>query len=616
MSQMFEPDVASAEISECLNLNNPQSFFLFAGAGSGKTRTLVEGLKRFKTETAQRLRRNGQKVAVITYTNAACDEIKRRLDFDNSFAVSTIHSFAWELIRHYQNDIRPWVEGKLKSDLGELQSKSSRPGTKTELDRCAKIESKQKRLAALPQVRKFQYNPNGDNIGRDSLSHDEVIGITKDFLVKPLMQKIFIRQYPVLLVDESQDTKKDLMDAFFDIQINHENAFVLGLFGDMMQRIYSDGKQDLGSNLPPSWAKPSKTINYRCPKRIIRLINKIRSAVDDKQQESGPNNEDGIVRLFLVKQTGNLDKTSKEHEICAKMAEICSDAEWGNPQTVKTLALEHKMLAKRGGFSTFFDPLYANDKLKTGLLNGDLSGVSLFSERIRPLLKAKRDNDTFAVATIVKKYSSLVKPDVLKKSASPKAELEGANKAVSALFALWDDNMDPSLLSITREMKQSGLFDLTDTLNIIASRSDVDNNAEAEAQDEKITAWENALNAPFSQLERYADYIAGNSRFGTHQGIKGLEFPHVMVILDDNEANGFLFSYEKLLGVKELSDTDRRNANEGKETSLDRTRRLFYVTCSRAQKSLAVVAYTDNVQSARSSVVHDGWFEKNEILTV
>lgn len=55
-----------------------------------------------------------------------------------------------------------------------------------------------------------------------------------------------------------------------------------------------------------------------------------------------------------------------------------------------------------------------------------------------------------------------------------------------------------------------------------------------------------------------------------------------MVILDDEEALGFLFSYKKLFGAKEPTTTDKQN--EWKETSIDRTRRLFYVTCSRAEK--------------------------------
>ena len=66
-------------------------------------------------------------------------------------------------------------------------------------------------------------------------------------------------------------------------------------------------------------------------------------------------------------------------------------------------------------------------------------------------------------------------------------------------------------------------------------------------------------------------YVSDNSSFGTHQGIKGLEFPRVMVILDDEESRGFLFSYEKLFGAKAPTQTDIKNESEGKETSVDRT---------------------------------------------
>ena len=38
------------EIYECINPDSPKSFFLFAGAGSGKTRTLINVLSRFKEQ--------------------------------------------------------------------------------------------------------------------------------------------------------------------------------------------------------------------------------------------------------------------------------------------------------------------------------------------------------------------------------------------------------------------------------------------------------------------------------------------------------------------------------------------------------------------------------------
>jgi UvrD-like helicase C-terminal domain len=80
----------------------------------------------------------------------------------------------------------------------------------------------------------------------------------------------------------------------------------------------------------------------------------------------------------------------------------------------------------------------------------------------------------------------------------------------------------------------------------------------------------------------------------THQGVKGLEFDRVLIVLDDCEARGFPFPYEKLFGAKPLSDQDRKNAAEGAETGIDRTRRLLYVTCTRAKKSQALVAYSES----------------------
>lgn len=74
-----------------------------------------------------------------------------------------------------------------------------------------------------------------------------------------------------------------------------------------------------------------------------------------------------------------------------------------------------------------------------------------------------------------------------------------------------------------------------------------------------------------------------------------------MVIMDDAQARGFLFSYEKLFGAKAKTDTDMKNEREGKDTSTSRTARLFYVACTRAQKSLAVVAYTESIDSVKDT---------------
>ncbi|MDN5479442.1 MAG: protein regulator of cytokinesis family protein, partial [Chryseobacterium sp.] len=54
------------EISECINPSNLKSFFLFAGAGSGKTGTLVNVLKKFKKEYGNDFKLKNKKIAIIT----------------------------------------------------------------------------------------------------------------------------------------------------------------------------------------------------------------------------------------------------------------------------------------------------------------------------------------------------------------------------------------------------------------------------------------------------------------------------------------------------------------------------------------------------------------------
>ena len=115
-------------------------------------------------------------------------------------------------------------------------------------------------------------------------------------------------------------------------------------------------------------------------------------------------------------------------------------------------------------------------------------------------------------------------------------------------------------------------------------------------------------------LERGAPFLKHPIiRSHRHQGVKGLEFDRVLVIMDDSEARGFLFSYEKLLGAKPPTNGDLRKIDEGAEIGPDRTRRLLYVTCTRAERSLALMAYTNDPDLLETAVIQQGWFELSEI---
>jgi DNA helicase II / ATP-dependent DNA helicase PcrA len=388
-----------------------------------------------------------------------------------------------------------------------------------------------------------------------------------------------------------------------------------------MQRIYTDGAIDLSAIIPEGWEKPAKTMNHRCPKRIITLINKIRSYTDKQVQIPRPDKEEGVVRLFLIPSDVD-DKTTKENNVFNNMAEITGDKCWvGSNSGVKVLTLEHHMAARRMGFIGLFSSLDGIGQFKTGLRDGSLPGLRFFTQLVLPLIKAKRNGDDFSVCHLIRNNSPLLSRETLKKSEKQLEQIKIINEKVTELYALWKDKSGPRMIDILQYIARSNLFDIPDSLAPIANRTteeqrEIDKAAEQgdESSGDVIDAWDKALSSPFVEIEAYDEYVSDKARFGTHQGVKGLEFPRVMVILDDEEAGGFLFSYEKLFGAKQPTNTDRENEAAGKETSIDRTRRLFYVTCSRAKESLAIVAYTKEPKKVKDYVLSHRWLENDEVV--
>jgi len=620
-------DHVDVEIAECLAPEAPRSFFLYAGAGSGKTRSLVNAVRHGTTARGRELALRGQQLAVITFTNAAATEISSRLDFDPLVRVSTIHSFAWNLIREFQEDIRHCVEVELKATITELESQSSKAGSKKEMDRVHRLQRARDRISTLDEVRRFTYNPAGENRGREALNHAQVISLTADLLTtKPLLGQTLITRHPILFIDESQDTNKTLLEAFMLVAASHEGEFVLGLFGDTMQRIYTDGKTDIGEAVPATWATPVKVMNHRSPERIVRLSNRIRADVDDHPQQARADRGNGIVRLFIAPSSSDVETV--ESAVAQQMAVITHDPGWSTatkPDTdstdgrvVKRLILEHHMAAQRLGFAELFSALSSLDSERTSLLDGSISGLQVFLKQIKPLMEAHRQNDNFRIARIVRENSPLMATRVLEDASQQAGTLREVLRtcqlAVDRLTGLWNANATPTLREVAMVLNDTSVFVLApavQTALVTGQSSGGDDTVTTET-----AAWQSALAAPFSELINYGTYIKGASPFATHQGVKGLEFPRVMVVISDFEARGFMFSYEKLLGAKPLTKADTDNQMAGRDTSLDRTRRLMYVTCSRAMQSLAIVAYSNDPAAVHSFAADNEWFGSDEIVLI
>ena len=598
-------------LEKCILSTPRKSFFLFAGAGSGKTHSLVLLLKKIRDSIGKDLLVQGKNVAVITFTNAATDEIVNRLDYSLVFHISTIHSFVWDAIKYYQADIKHLYCQYIQEDIQKLyekQEKAKSKTTKTYQSNAEKIEHLKENLGKAKTIEKFVYNPNGSNAEYNALNHAEVIKISAQMIMDNIMlQRIIAQRYPILLIDESQATKKELVDAFFKIQENFSDIFTLGLLGDQKQRIYTDGKENMVNIIPSEWEQPVKRMNYRCAKRIVKLANTIGKDLDIyAEQNPKEDAADGLVRLFIVQQQNEIDKDDIEQTIMDIMCNQTHDAKWsGADADVKTLTIEHMMAARRLGFAQFFGPLSKVDKYQMAFLQGKVSELDFFTKEVLPIADSINGDGRNALE-ILKAYSPLLSKQNTEKPYELYLRCRDDSQKVANIV-----NGNHSIRDVVKVVCSSQLLPVPEVLRQASILSTTDVNDEWE---EDLQAWVMVMDLPINMVRGYDDYVNQRTRFDTHQGVKGLEFDRVMVIIDDSEAKGFMFSYDKLFGVKELTETDKKHIEAGEESSVDRTQRLFYVTCTRAKESLAIVMYTSDSEKVKNQAISKGWFSEQEIV--
>jgi DNA helicase-2/ATP-dependent DNA helicase PcrA len=238
-------------------------------------------------------------------------------------------------------------------------------------------------------------------------------------------------------------------------------------------------------------------------------------------------------------------------------------------------------------------------------LQGTVSEVEFFTKEVLPMADSMTEDGRYALE-VLKAYSPLLirqnteKPYELylrcRDEARNVANIVNSNHTIREVVKSICDSQLLTVPEVVRQASMLVVADITDEM------------------EEDLQAWVMVMDLPINMVRGYDDYVNQRTRFDTHQGVKGLEFDRVMVIIDDSEAKGFLFSYDKLFGVKEFTETDIRHIEAGEESSVDRTQRLFYVTCTRAKESLAIVMYTYDSEKVKNQVINKGCFSEQEII--
>jgi len=599
-------------------------FVMVAGAGSGKTTSLVKALAQIERTQGSALRRNGQQVACITYTEVAVEEIRGDVGNDELFHVSTIHSFLWTVIKPFQNNLREWVRNRLNEKIAEEQEKIDKPRTReaTKARAAENIERYNRQLTEINAVKSFRYG-TGSDYSNGVLGHSDILKIGPDFIAgHALMQTLLARRFPVIFVDESQDTDPAFVDALREVARAVPLDFCLGFFGDPVQKIYMQG----AGPIPPEegWETFEKPENFRCPQAVLRVINRIRAEDDQLEQTRGRhiavNGEgvpvEGSARVLILPADDR--RQERLEEARRWLADQDGDEGWleeEDEEALRLLVLVHRMAATRLGFPNLYSALNdkAPEELKSGLIDGTAWVIRPFLSYILPTALARHEGRDFEIMRLLRKHCPWLQADVLA-GVDTAGLLNGLQGQIGELVAMLEAGSDARIGDIVRFTRAKNLMAFDDRYIELIDLY------EATAAPVAEPATDNAavrfMQCDASELWGYRKYIEKMSPFATQQGIKGAEFDKVIVVVDDEEGRTTTFSYGKYLGVTELSDRDRANIAEEKDSVVDRTRRLFYVCCSRALTDLAVIIFADDAKQMRTALIAKGFFETESVFVL
>lgn len=221
-------------------IDNNESFIVEAGAGSGKTWSLVQALFYILQVKGNQLKVANRKIACITYTNVAKEEIIDRIQANELIDVKTIHDFLWNIIKPFQRELKLELIEILKTQYTKNTDilRTSKTTTKKYAEAKEKADKYKLTLDELDKFKgKIEYKDYYDR-KKGIVSHDDILKLATALLGKyNKIYKIIQDTYPIIFIDEYQDTNQEIAEVLLN-NVKNNSSILFGLFGDYNQQIY------------------------------------------------------------------------------------------------------------------------------------------------------------------------------------------------------------------------------------------------------------------------------------------------------------------------------------------------------------------------------------------
>lgn len=558
-----EADLVDSQI--IATLQQGRNFRVEAGAGAGKTYSLNKVIEWLQDNKCKDYISKNQKVVCITYTNAAVDVILQRLRDDSFIIPSTIHSFAWNAIRQYQSTLIKIINESEKFYCDGYNGDD--------------VISVQYTLGHRYAEQQILY-----------LAHDDVIWLFCLLLDNEKFRKVFSKMYPLILIDEYQDSFAQIVNQFIKYFISQGQGPQFGFFGDSWQTIYQSQKA-CGLIEHENIIEIKKKSNFRSAQKIVNLLNKIRPELPQIAADESCG-EAIVITCNDYKGARRSERYFKDDlpiEVLRDRLNVLTrhikDKYHLEKESLKHLMITHKILAAQQGYETLLD--FLGDSLK----DKEDPLLLFFMNTVEPIYTALQTKDTqLLFQTLgIKRYPIVKKLDKVKwKQLETQLTQMRQKKAIDVLKVVVDSQLIPIPQSVGEKYKQYY------------------QSPESNYNETTIKA---ILDIEYNQFLSAIDFFYPEAEFSTEHGVKGEEYDNIVFVISKGWVNYQFEKYAPMIFNGFPAD---------KEASFVRNRNLFYVCCSRPKKRLFIfvtIPVDDEFQSFLEKLVgKDNVHEFNEYL--
>jgi len=533
------------------SLCSGKSFRVEAGAGSGKTYSLNKVIEWLQDNRWKEFKTKKQHVICITYTNAAVDVITSRLKPNSFIEPSTIHSFAWNAMKQYQSTLIKLVEEK------ELLPEN----------------------VEINDIKAVTYSLGVRYVDGTTLHlfHNDVITLFSCMLDNAKFRVIFSRMYPIILIDEYQDSFKALTDKFLDYYIRKEIGPQFGFFGDSWQTIYQSNNA-CGLIDDEKIEEIPKKSNFRSAPQIVDFLNKLRPQLPQLSAIDGYEGE--ILAIHCNDYTGirRTDRNFKDdlpldilEERLTSVEERFRKTTMESEENLKILMITHRVLAAQQGYSNLLSLLGDAFRNEEDII------LLFFMNTIEPIFEALQSNNTQLLfdSLGIRRYPVNTKAQK-QKWATLKSKLEAARKGMvsDVLSVVINSKLIPTPPAVIEILK-----------NISANPDMPYRNG---------TLFDLG-NLNYNEVINGMEFLRPSAIYSTDHGVKGEEYDNVIFVIGRGWNN---YNFERYMPM------NPQNIPDSNQSAYERNRNLFYVCCSRPKKRLILLITTPFNGSFEAYIEH------------